>query len=92
MRFPTDRREDPRQDKTNFDSELKRSGVNVVDVSTSTTLELLRVYYSNSSSVLTMGIERSLYSMQKNLFDHLFNLYGYGQEKSNGTRDGKFSC
>jgi hypothetical protein len=46
------------QDKTNFDSDLKRSGVNVVDVSTSTTLELLRVYYS--TSVLTMGIESSV--------------------------------
>jgi len=74
------------QDKTNLDSELKCSGVNVVDVSTSTTLDSLRVYYS--SSVLTMGIERSvkdLNSMQNNLFDHLFDIYG--EKKINGTRD-----
>lgn len=74
------------QNKANRDAVLSCSGVDLVDISLSTTLGPIRVYYSRS--VLTMGIEscvRGLHSMQANLFEHLFN--SYEEMKINGGRD-----
>ena len=73
-------------DKPNRDAVLLCSDVDMVDVSTSTTLGPIRVY--GSSSVLTMGIAsylRDLDSMQANLFGHLFSIYQ--ETKTNGGRD-----
>mgnify|MGYP000100144873 CR=1 FL=1 len=80
------------QDKTNRDTALRSSGVDVVDVSTSTSCRPgVRVYYS--SSALTKGIAscvRDLDSMQANLFEYLFNIYDKtkikGNRDSNGAR------
>lgn len=74
------------QEKTNLDSVLKCSGVDVVDVITSTQVAPITAYYS--SSELMMGIARrvkDIDSMQMHLFDHLFDIYEVG--KANGSRD-----
>jgi len=74
------------QSKPKADSVLKASGVAVVNISTSSSVEQLNAYYPESE--LTSGIASyvgDVNRLQQQLFHHLFERYQAGM--SNGSRD-----